>query len=422
MFRNAGRYSWRLFAGDCFGGVIAALIALPYGLAMATAMGLPPMLGVLTSVITAPITAILGRNPLLIGGTSSVTIFFIAAAVKQQGISGAAKVSIVASVFMMAFCVLRLGRYISKVPHTVVTGFSCGIGGIMVISQLPVILGLSKPSGESPLTQLLDILERVPAAHWPPIVIGCAVIAASMVCTRYTRMVPAPLVGVLVAYGAVKLFSFHEAEVGSLPLTMPPLADFTWEARDAYTVLSSAFGLAVVSSINLLLTSRVVEHFRGRHQFLKRSDADRELGAFGIANICAGLFGAPLSVGIPARSVAAIKCGATTRLSNLLHAAFLCTFLWFGAGLVAHVPLAALAGVTAWMGFNLLDWSTWHRLPRMRLIDSAAFLVTMLGVLAVSNAIYAVIAGCALYGAHYLYLRFFPSSHLPSEVPAQIAD
>src|SRR5580700_5217974 len=215
MFRRAGRYSWRLFAGDCFGGVIAALIAL------------------------------LGRNPLLIGGTSSVTIFFIAAAVRQQGISGAAKVSIVASVFMMAFCVLRLGRYISKVPHTVVTGFSCGIGGIMVISQLPVILGIAKPTGESPLTQLFDILQRVPSAHWPPIILGCAVIVTSMLCTRLTRLVPAPLVGVLVAYGLVRLFSFHEAEVGSLPLTMPPLADFTWDARDAYTALSSAFGLAV---------------------------------------------------------------------------------------------------------------------------------------------------------------------------------
>jgi SulP family sulfate permease len=422
MFRHARRYNWRLFAGDCFGGVIAALIALPYGLAMATAMGLPPMLGVLTSVITAPITAILGRNPLLIGGTSSVTIFFIAAAVRQQGISGAAKVSIVASVFMMAFCVLRLGRYISKVPHTVVTGFSCGIGGIMVISQLHVILGVAKPTGESPLTQLFDILGRVPAAHWPPVILGCAVIVTAAICSHYTKMVPAPLVGILVAIGFMKLFSMHEAEVGSLPLTMPPLASFTWAAGDAVTVLSAAFGLAVVSSINLLLTSRVVEHFRGHHQFLKRSDADRELGAYGIANICAGLFGAPLSVGIPARSVAAIRCGATTRVANLLHAAFLCMFLWFGAGFVAHVPLAALAGVTAWMGFNLLDWSTWHRLPRMRLIDSAAFLVTTAGVLAVSNAIYAVIAGCALYGGHYLYHRFFPDTRLTSEVPAQIAD
>jgi SulP family sulfate permease len=109
--------------------------------------------------------------------------------------------------------------------------------------------------------------------------------------------------------------------------------------------------------VNLLLTSRVVEHFRGRHQFLKRSDADRELGAYGIANICAGMFGAPMSVGIPARSVAAVRCGATTRLSNLLHAIFLLAFVWFGAGFVAHVPLAALAGVSypeeIWLPFNL---------------------------------------------------------------------
>jgi MFS superfamily sulfate permease-like transporter len=74
------------------------------------------------------------------------------------------------------------------------------------------------------------------------------------------------------------------------------------------------------------------------------------------------------------------------------------------------------------MGFNLLDWSTWRRLHRMRWIDSASFLVTTAGVLAVSNAIYAVTAGCALYGAHYLYFKFFPSAHIPSEVPAEIAD
>jgi len=422
MFRNARRYTWRLFAGDCFGGAIAALIALPYGLAMATAMGLPPMLGVMTSIITAPVTVLLGRNPLLIGGTSSVTIFFIAAAVRQQGIGGAAKVSVVASVFMMAFCVLRLGRYVSKVPHTVVTGFSCGIGGIMVISQLHLIFGIAKPAGESPMAQMFDVFSRIPGGHWRPALLAALVMITAAVCSRFSRLVPAPLLGVFVAYFAVKLFQFHEAEVGSLPLTMPPLASFSWSAADVYPVLSAAFGLAVVSSINLLLTSRVVEHFRGHHQFLKRSDADRELGAYGIANICCGLFGAPLSVGIPARSVAAIRCGATTRLSNLLHAGFLCAFLWFGAGFVAHVPLAALAGVTAWMGINLLDWSTWRRLHRMRWIDSASFLVTTAGVLAVSNAIYAVTAGCALYGAHYLYVKFFPSPHIPTEVSAQTAD
>src|SRR6202171_679421 len=147
MKRFRANYSWEAFAGDCFGGVIAALIALPYGLAMASLMGLPPVLGIFTSILTAPFTALLGRNPVLIGGTGSATVPFIAEAVRSQGIAGAAKVSIVAAVIMMAFCVLRLGRHIARVPQVVVTGFSCGIGAMMVLSQLDIILGLVLPTG-----------------------------------------------------------------------------------------------------------------------------------------------------------------------------------------------------------------------------------------------------------------------------------
>src|SRR5918996_1078674 len=135
------RYSWSAFSGDVAGGTVAALIAIPYGLAMASLMGLPPVLGLFTSLLTAPITALLGRNPVLIGGTASATVPFIALAVRGQGIGGAAKVCIVASVFMMAFCIMRLGRPITRIPHAVVSGFSCGIGGLMIISQLRTITG-----------------------------------------------------------------------------------------------------------------------------------------------------------------------------------------------------------------------------------------------------------------------------------------
>src|ERR1700692_709534 len=136
MIRATGRYNWERFLGDCAGGMIAALIALPYGLSMATLMRLPPILGVVTSILTAPITALLGRNPVLIGGTASATVPFIANAVRAQGIGWAAQVSMLASVLMMAFCVLRLGRYASKVPASVVAGFSAGLRGRTLLSQL----------------------------------------------------------------------------------------------------------------------------------------------------------------------------------------------------------------------------------------------------------------------------------------------
>src|SRR5581483_4119072 len=309
-------------------------------------------------------------------------------------IGGAAKISIVASVLMMAFCVLRLGRHVSRVPIPVVAGFSAGIGAIMAISQLNVILDVPAPGGESSLAQLISVLREVPEGQWGPILLGATVILAAALSTRWAPLLPAPLVGMALAGAITRIFSLHVAEVGSLRLTLPPLAGFSWSPEDALKVLPSAMGLAFVTAINLLLTSRVVEHFRGRHQNLKRSDADAELGAYGIANLCAGIFGAPLSVGIPARSLANVRCGGTSRVSNILHAVFLFALVQLGSGVLAHIPLAALAGVTAWMGLCLLDWGAWRRLSRMRPVDSGAFLLTATGVLVV-NAVAAVVVGCS---------------------------
>jgi MFS superfamily sulfate permease-like transporter len=186
---------------------------------------------------------------------------------------------------------------------------------------------------------------------------------------------------------------------------MPAYASFLWSSKDVLNVLPQGLALAFVSGANLLLTSRAVEHFQGKHKHLKRSDADAELGAYGIANLSVGIFGAPMSIGIPARSVANVRCGGTTRVSNLMHGLFLFMMVSMGAGILAHIPMAALAGVTAWMGFCLLDVSTWRRLLKMRYTDATAFLVTAVGVLLV-NAVAAVLAGCAIYAAHHLYVKY----------------
>ena len=415
------RYTSRQFLGDAFGGAIAALIALPYGLALASLMGLPPVLGLFTSLLTAPITALLGRNPVLIGGTASATVPFLALAVKQQGIGGAAKISIVASVFMMAFCVLKLGRHISRVPHTVVSGFSCGIGAMMVISQLRTILGVQVPvdaGSNNMLNQLYTVLYRADETRWAPLLLGLVVIACAFASQRFSNKLPAPLIGVAVAVLLSNLLQFHEREVGSLNLNMPDFAGFAWTPKDVYTVVPSALALAFVTSVNLLITSRVVEHFRGRHKHLKPSDADAELGAYGIANVCAGMFGAPVSVGIPARSLANVRCGGTTRISNLMHAGFLLLILKVGSDVVARIPIPALAGVTAYVGICLLEWSTWRRLPKMRRVDAAAFLSTAFAVLLV-NAVAAVAIGCSMYAMHWVYRRFVPDLNVQNE-PARV--
>ncbi len=309
------KYSWSAFRGDLGGGFLAALIALPYGLAMASLMGLPPMLGLFTSILTAPITAIFGRNPVLIGGASSVTVPFVAAAVRAQGVGGGAKISILAAVFMLVFSFLRLGRFAMKVPHSVMAGFSCGIGGMMLISQLHTIFGLKSPmdGGSSMVSVLFEDLQNIPRLQWTTTLTAALVMLVAAVVA---------LLGILVAVLVSNIVGWSSKEIGILPHTVPPFAGFSWAPADVFSVIPGAIGLAFVTSINLLVTSRVVEHFRGRHAPTKAADADRELGAYALANMAAGMFGAPLSVGIPARSLANVRCGGTTRFSNILHAMF----------------------------------------------------------------------------------------------------
>jgi SulP family sulfate permease len=321
-----------------------------------------------------------------------------------------------ASVILIGFGLVRLGRYIANVPHAVVTGFSCGIGGMMLVSQLDIMFGVASPltrSAGSGFGQLAAVLRHLKDVRAVPLILGLSVIVAATLSAKLSRHAPAPLIGVGLAVLVARFFGFHAKEVGSLSAMLPPLVGFSWNMKEVLATVPSAIGLAFVSAVNILITSRVVEHFRGRHKRMKPADADAELSAYGWANILGGIFGAPPSIGIPARSLAVVRCGGTTRVSNLMHAVFLVAILSLGSGFVQHIPIPALAGVTAWMGLCLLDWSAWRRLPKMSRLDAAAFLVTALAVMSV-NAVLAVTIGCSLYGLHWIYQRWMRK---PSPIP-----
>jgi MFS superfamily sulfate permease-like transporter len=241
------RYSVGLFAGDLSGGFIAALIAIPYGLALASMMGLTPVLGLVTSIATAPITALLGRNPVLIGGTASATVPFIAHAVSLQGVGGAAKVCLAASIFMMVFSVLRLGRHIHKVPQPVVTGFSCGIGAMMFLSQLNTMLGTRvhvDRTSDNLLYQSWLVLASARHAQAATAVVSLIVIAVGFAVAYAAPKLPAPLIGVLAATAVALGFHLEQHPIGEIALHVPSFAGFAWTPRDVMSVLPAAFGLA----------------------------------------------------------------------------------------------------------------------------------------------------------------------------------
>ena len=266
---------------------------------------------------------------------------------------------------------------------------------------------------------LIDDLQNIPHIQWTTTLTAALVMVVAAVTARYWPRLPAPLFGILVAVLVSNIVGWSSKEIGVLPHSVPPFAGFSWAPADVFSVIPGAIGLAFVTSINLLVTSRVVEHFRGRHAPTKAADADRELGAYALANMAAGMFGAPLSVGIPARSLANVRCGGTTRFSNILHAAFLLIFVTVLGGSISHIPVSALAGVTAWMGVSLMGWGTWRRLPKMRRLDAAAFVTTAVGSLAF-NAVAAVALGCSFYLIEYLWSTWNKPAPAFSRTEAEI--
>src|SRR5262249_31709252 len=158
-------------------------------------------------------------------------------------------------------------------------------------SQLDIIFGVESPATRnagSTLAQLFAVLQRLGGLRPVPLLLGLAVIVAATVAAKWSHKAPAPLLGVAIAILVARGLGVHEKEIGTLAAALPPFVGFSWSPQDVLTVLPSAFALAFVSSVNILITSRVVEHFRGRHRRMKVSDADAELGAYGIANIFAG--------------------------------------------------------------------------------------------------------------------------------------
>ena len=214
----------------------------------------------------------------------------------------------------MAFGLLRLGRYVAKVPAR-------GRLGVLVRRRrddghppTPDPPRPARPRAATPRptrwASSWTVLAQLGQARREPMILGAIVILGALRDRRrlWPRL-PVELAGR--GAGDPRRPATRLARAGRwLDLAdWPPLASFAWGPSDLVDVLPTAFGLAVVVSVNVLITSRVVEHFRGRHRPLRAADADAELGAYGIANLFAGAFGAPPSVGIPARSLANVRCG-----------------------------------------------------------------------------------------------------------------
>ena len=387
--------------GDIYGGITAGVVALPLALAFGVSSGAGPVAGLYGAIFVGLFAALFGGTPAQVSGPTGPMTVVMAAIFTQytgmfpgdpaQGAAIAFTVVIMGGAFQILFGGLRLGQYISMVPHPVISGFMSGIGVIIILLQLAPLVGW--PSQGGPLQSVQALPEVLTHPVTAALMLGLiALVIVYFLPNRINRIIPSPLVALIV--GTVTyLLVFPDSDatiLGAIPtgLPDPQLPIITLALLP--DMLKSAVTLAVLGSIDSLLTSLVADSItRTYHK------PDRELVGQGIGNMVAGLFGGLPGAGATMRTVVNVNAGGKTPISGALHAILLLAIVLGAGGFAQYIPHAVLAGILIKVGTDIIDWDYLKRL-RSAPLAGVIMMFSVLGITVFIDLITAVAVGVVM--------------------------
>ena len=366
-------FSWTHWRGDLSGGLTAAVVALPLALAFGNAALGPggAIYGLYGAIVTGFLAALFGGTPAQVSGPTgpmSVTVAGVVGSLATVGVSRELNSGellplvmaavVIGGLIQILLGVLRLGRYITLVPYSVVSGFMSGIGMIILFLQIGPLLGINSRGGA------IQSLQMVVADFRPEpsaLFVSAATLLVVFGTPRFiSKVVPSPLLALVVITPlSLWLFPDQLPRIGSIPEGGLTFMVPNW--RDHLPVLMRAgVVLAVLGAIDSLLTSLVADNIS-----YTRHRSDRELVGQGIANSVAGLLSGLPGAGATMRTVINIKSGGRTPLSGMTHSVVLLLLL-LGAGPLAEgIPTALLAAILIKVGFDIIDWGFLRRAHRL---------------------------------------------------------
>jgi len=400
------RINFRNLRGDIFGGVTAAVIALPMALAFGVASGAGPEAGLWGAVLVGFFAALFGGTPTLISEpTGPMTVVMTAvianltAADPENGRALAFTVVMMAGAFQILFGTLRLGKYVTMMPYTVISGFMSGIGIILVILQLAPFLGQEGPGGGiiGTLSSMPDLLGGIQPVETLLAISTVAIIW--FMPARFKRVIPPQLVA-LVAVTVLSLVLFQGTDIrriDEIPMGFPEprLPNFTGGQLQLMFVDAAVLGM--LGCIDALLTSVVADSLtRTEHK------SNKELIGQGIGNIVSGLFSGLPGAGATMGTVVNIQSGGRTALSGLIRAGVLLVVILGAANLAEQIPMAVLAGIALKVGVDIIDWDFLKRAHKV----SVKGALIMYGVIALTVLVDLIAAvGIGVFVANILTIE-----------------
>ena len=368
-------YSLHTLHGDLFGGVTAAVVALPVALAFGVASGIGPIAGMYSVIAVGFFAAIFGGTPSQISGPTGPMTIAMAVVVTQHAetLPEAFTIVMLAGLLQIALGAIRVGSLVSYTPYSVISGFMSGIGIIIIVIQVMPFIGLGTVSG-GPLNSIRAWPDAFGDLNWEALVLGAVSLGVGIFWPgRLRKFLPGPLAA-LVAGTLVGLFWLKGAPIiGEVPTGLPDLQIPEVSPGFIAKVIEPAFILALLGSIDSLLTSLVADSLtRTRH------NPNRELMGQGLGNFASGLVGGLPGAGATMGTVVNIRAGGRTPVSGALRSGFVLALVLGIGWIVEPIPHAVLAGILMKVGWDIIDWRFITRVRHIRRDYLLIMLVTLI--------------------------------------------
>ncbi len=398
---------------DAVAGLALTAILIPVGMAYAQAAGLPAIYGLYATIAPLIAYAIFGPSRVLVVGPDSSLAAMIAAAILPLAASDpnrvlalAGALAIFAGALSAVAGLTRLGFITDLLSKPIRYGYLNGIALIVLIGQLPKLLGFSIQASSVP-AEIWALVQGVLAGktNVVTLAVSAGALATILLLKRYKRVpgVLVAVVGAIIVVSALDLANRAGVKVlGTLPQGLPALTLPLITRQDLAPLLTAAVTIAVVSIADTSVLSRTLAAKSGQHV-----DPNQEMIGLGATNMIAGLFqGFPISSS-SSRTPVAVAAGAKTQMTGVVGALAIALLLVFAPGLLYNLPTAALAAVVISSVIGLFEFADLRRLFRIQRWEFWLSIVCFLGV-ALLGPIPGILIAIAIALAEFIWRAWQP--------------
>ena len=384
---------------DIIAGITVAIVALPLAIGFGITAGMSAAAGITTAIVAGFLAALFGGSNYQVSGPTGAMTVVLIPVIAKFGPAAIPALGVLAGLGLVLLSVLRLGKLINQVPHSVVEGFTVGIALVIALQQLPLALGVPKGEGEKTLAVAKSTIENAVAAgiNWSTLGILALTLFVKFNIVRFIIFlkikpyVPASFSALLVSTTVVQVFGIDVQLIGEIPRNVASWTAPIWS--NLSQLIQPALAITALAAIESLLAARVADDLaKAKNKF----SPNQELLGQGVATMAASVLGGMPATGAIARTNVNVRSNANSRLAAMIHSLVLLLIIVFAAPLFGKIPTAAIAGVLIGTSFRIFNPTSMREIFNSNYKTIFIYLTTAVATVAI-DLIWGISIGIMIY-------------------------